>query len=114
MTKIFFPATDTRHSMRLITALAAVVLAVMSLLGCLIWSGYREAKYEAETKTRNYAAIIEARLDATLRRADADLQKLARTIPIGALSRQAVSRYARELSVAMESHPLRCVCNAAN
>lgn len=32
MTKIFFPATDTRHSMRLITALAAVVLAVMSLL----------------------------------------------------------------------------------
>jgi len=104
MTKIFFPTTDKSHSKRLITSLAVVVVAVMSLLGYLIWSGYWEAKHEAETKTLNYAAIIDARLDATLRRADADLQQLARTIPIAALSRHAVSRYARELGAEMESH----------
>src|SRR5450759_2252130 len=98
------PATDKRHSKRLIISLAVVVLAAMSLLGYLIWSGYWEAKSEAETKTRNYAAIIEGRLDPPLRRADADLQELARTIPIAALTKQAVSHYARELDAKMESH----------
>ena len=104
MTKISFPATGTRRSKRLITSLGVIVLAVISLLGYLIWSGYREAKHEAETKTLNYAAIIEARLDATLRRADADLQDMARTIPIAALGQQEVSRYARELGAELESH----------
>ena len=97
-------SSDKRRSRRLIASLAVVVLAVISLLGYLIWSGYREAKHEAETKTRNYAAMIEARLDATLRRADADLQELARTIPVAALSEQSVSRYAGELGAKMESY----------
>jgi hypothetical protein len=40
----------------------------MALMGYLIWSGYQEAICTAETTTRNYVAIIEAQLDATLRR----------------------------------------------
>jgi hypothetical protein len=96
-------ATDKRHSKRLITSLAVVVLAAMSLFAFLIWSGYREAKSEAETKTRNYAAIIEARLDATLHRADAEVQAVMRTLPVAALSKQALPHCARELDTELGS-----------
>jgi PAS domain S-box-containing protein len=96
-------ATDKRDSKRLITSLVVVVLAAFSLLSYLIWSGYREAIREAETKTRNYAAIIEARLDATLRRADAEVQALVRALPAAALSQQAVPRYVHELDAEMHS-----------
>ena len=92
------------HRRKLFVALGASALAVMALMGYLTWSGYQAAIHAAETTTRNYAAIIEARLDATLRRADADLQDLARTIPVAALSDQAVPRYARELNIELESH----------
>ena len=66
-------ATMRRDRARLAALLGAAVLAVLALLGYLIWSGYREGIVTAETTTRNYAAIIEARLDSTLRRIDADL-----------------------------------------
>lgn len=88
---------------KLFVALVASVLAALTLMGYLTWSGYQTAIHAAETATRDYAATIEARLDATLRRADADLQELARTIPVAALSDQAVPRYARELRVRLES-----------
>jgi diguanylate cyclase (GGDEF)-like protein/PAS domain S-box-containing protein len=87
---------------RLIALLSIVVLAVMPIVGYLTWSGYKAAIHNAETMTRNYAAILEARLDATLRRADADLWELARTIPVAALSQQAVPRYARELNADLD------------
>src|ERR1700675_2167581 len=89
---------------KLLVALGASALAGMALLGYLIWSGYQEAIHAAETTTRNYAAIIETRLDATLRRADAGLQELAREIPVAALSKLAVSRYAREVDAELDSH----------
>jgi len=89
--------TDPGHRGKLIVLVSVATLAVMALMVYLIWSGYREAIRNAETTSRNYAAIIEARLDATLRRTDADLQELARTIPVAALSKQAVPRYAREV-----------------
>ncbi len=88
--------TDRRQRRKLIVLLGIVVLAAIQLFGYLIWSSYEEAMHEAETKTRNYSAIFETRLDATLRRADADLQELARRIPDAALSLQAVPHYARE------------------
>jgi PAS domain S-box-containing protein len=84
-------------------ALGVGVLAVMTLIGYLIWIGYQQAIQSAETTTRNYAAIIEARLDATLHRADAELHKTASTIPIAALSQQAVPRYALETTSALKS-----------
>ena len=81
----------------LITAGVIAVLGVIALMSYLIWGSYREAILTAETTSRNYAAIIEARLDATLRRADAHLQELVRDVPIAALSKQAVPRYAGEI-----------------
>ncbi len=96
-------STGRRNRTKLVAVLSVIVLAVMALLGYLIWSGYQEAMREAGTTTRNYAAIIEARLDATLRRADAEMQALARTLPVAVLSKQAVPRHARELDAELDS-----------
>ncbi len=82
---------------KLLVALGAGSLAVATLVGYLIWSGYRDALHAAEVKTSDYAEILDARLDATLRRADAELRQLVSTIPVAALSQDAVSRYAREV-----------------
>jgi hypothetical protein len=92
--------TDRR---KLFVALGAGALAAAGLIGYLIWSGYQEEIQTARTTTRNYAAIIEARLDATLRRADAGVQGLTRTVPVAALSRQSASRYGGEINSALKS-----------
>ena len=78
----------------LLVALGTGALAIILLMGYLIWTGYREAIAAAEVKTSDYAEILEARLDATLRRADAELQRLARTIPLAVLNGGAVSDHA--------------------
>jgi PAS domain S-box-containing protein len=87
---------------RLIVALGASAAAVMMLLGYQLWSSYQESLSRAGTKTRDYAAIIEARLDATLRRADAHLQELARDLPVAALNKPAVPRYAGAIDSALD------------
>jgi diguanylate cyclase (GGDEF)-like protein/PAS domain S-box-containing protein len=78
--------------------LSMAILLAMSLLGYQLWVGYQAEMRGAEIATRNYAAIIEAQLDATLRRADADMLDLTRKLPMAALSKQAVPPYARELN----------------
>ena len=80
----------------------ANAFVVTLIVSYLIWQGYREAKQLAETTTQNYAAIIEARLEATLRRADAVLIDLMRSIPVAALHKQAVPRYARQINVDLD------------
>ncbi len=82
--------------------LGIILLAVASLVAYLIWFGYREAIHAAETASSNYAAIIEARLDATLRRADAHLQELVRDLPVRALSKQAVATDAADLDAMLD------------
>src|SRR5664279_3234757 len=86
-----------------ITGLSIAAFAVVVLLGYLIWSGYREAIQRAEITTRDYASILDAKLDATMRRADADLQELASTVPVAALSRHAVPHYIEALVVRLKS-----------
>ena len=78
---------------KLLIALAAGALAVTMLVGYLIWSGYKDTLTAAEATTRGYAAVLEARLRATLHHADADLQQLASEIPPAALSPDAATRY---------------------
>jgi len=95
-------ATDRGTPGRLIAFLSIVALTVMPLVAYLIWTGYQQEMRDAETTTRNYAAILEARLEATLRRADADLLDLVRRIPVAALSQQAVPRYARALNAGLD------------
>ena len=71
-----FLATDRGSPKKLIAFMGMVALAVLPLLAYVILSGYNEAIHQAETTTRNDAAILEARLEATLRRADAELWEL--------------------------------------
>ena len=97
-------ATNRSLPGKLIALLSIVALAMMSLGVYLIWSGYQQEMRDGETTTRNYAAILEARLGATLRRVDADLWELAHTIPVAALSRQAEPRYARETNADLSLH----------
>ena len=91
---------SSRHKLQL--ALVAGALGMMVLLGHLIWSGYSEAIHAAKTTTRGYAAILEARLDATLRRADAELQHVARDLPVAALSVDAAQANASEINAILD------------
>ena len=104
MTPVRTISADPRPRRKLIALLGMAMLAGMALMSYLIWSGYREAIRTAEITSRNYAAILEARLDATLRRADAILQERVRTLPVAALSQQAVPRYAGEIDASLDSH----------
>lgn len=75
---------------KLLIAICAGALVVLSLLGYLIWSSYGEAIQAAAAKTKDYSAIIHERLDATLHRINGDMRNLATRIPSAALSKQEV------------------------
>ena len=87
---------------RLLLALGVGAMGMLLLLAYLIWSGHREAIRSTEATTRGYAAVFEARLDATLRHTNAVLQTLAHQIPRAALDQQAVPLYARALDAALD------------
>ena len=88
---------------KLIALLGVVVLGVVLVMGAMIWIAREEALREAGTTARNYAAMVEARLDATLRRCDAVLLGLVRTLPQAAMSRQAVPRYAATINAELDA-----------
>jgi hypothetical protein len=97
------PAFGRAHGRNLLLLLGATVLAMALLVTYRLSVSRGEEITAAEVATRNYAAIFEARLDASLRRIDADLKSLAREIPLAALSQQAVPRYAQELDARLDS-----------
>lgn len=86
----------------LLIGFIAVVLISIALLAYLLGMGYRETKRSAEAATRGYAAILATRLDATLRRADAVLQRVARSTPVAALNEAAVAEH-RSLDAMLKS-----------
>lgn len=92
------------HRIRLYVLLGLAMLAVLLLLACQIWYSYRDDMREAGNRTQNYATILETRLDATLRRADAVLQALQLELPTEALSQRNIPRYVKELHVKLNSH----------
>ncbi|GAB2180009.1 hypothetical protein DLREEDagrD3_02320 [Denitratisoma sp. agr-D3] len=57
--------------------LVVSLLATAGLMGYLLWSSYQDALLLGRTTTRNMAWVLESRLDATLRRVDALLEKRA-------------------------------------
>jgi hypothetical protein len=73
--------------------LGVALLILLLLLAYQLWLSYRDQVKTAEISTHNFAAIFEARLDATLRRTDADLKALALEIPTTALDPKAVHSY---------------------
>jgi len=92
-----------RQRRNLIALLCVVVIGVALILGTMIWIARHEALREAGITARNYASMLEARLDATLRRCDAALQGLARTLPEAALNRQAVPAYRAAITAELDA-----------
>lgn len=79
--------------------MVVLVVGIFLLLAYNFWATYRETRAEAEFTARSQAELIEARLDATLRRVDADLNRLAARVPgellgpaTGVTMRQALER----------------------
>ena len=79
------------------------LLILVALLGEQLWVSYRNQIAAAEVTTLNLAAIFETRLDATLRRTDADLQTLAAIIPPEAMTQEALPRFAKEINANLDS-----------
>ena len=85
-------------------ALVCIGLTVLLiLLAGQLWASYRDQVRSAEVSTRNLASMFETRLDATLRRTDADLQTLAAIIPPEAMNQAAVPRFEKELNANLDS-----------
>ena len=79
------------------------MLILLLLVVAQLWVSYQDQVKTAEISTRNLAAIFEARLDATLRRTDADLQTLAASIPREAMSQSAVPLFEKEINANLDS-----------
>ncbi len=94
---------DHRHRRELVVALLATALTVIAIMLYLLKSSYDDEMHAAETATRNYAAVVETRLESTLRRVDADTQHLIATIPPAALDVQAVPRFAAAIQPALRA-----------
>ena len=78
--------------------LGFALLAVLLLLIGQLWLSYRDHVRTAEISTHNIAAIFEARLEATLRRTDADLRGLLSEIPLSALGSEGGERFDQEVN----------------
>lgn len=94
---------NTAHNRLYAGLLFLVMVTLLLLLGNQIRLSYRDQVRAAESSTHNIASIFEARLEATLRRIDADLKALAVEIPLAALNQKAVPRYARDVNAWLDS-----------
>lgn len=90
---------------RLWGALAAIVFSGLLLMGYMLWAAYDDAWADARRTAANEAELIDARLESTLRRVDADLVLLAERTPQAALSKQAAPVF--RMSVEKELERLR-------
>lgn len=103
MSRALTLAADRTHRQKLVALLGVVVVGVMLVLGAMVWMARQEALREAGAATNNYAEIFEARLDATLRRCDAVLLALARTLPDAALDPRSVPTHTARISAELNS-----------
>lgn len=87
-------------------ALFSLALGGFLLLGYALWSGYKETWSEAQGIATNQAALLESRLEATLRRVDGDLGKLIQSIPQDSLAKDAVPIFRDRIEGVLERHRL--------
>lgn len=77
--------------------LSLALVTVVALVAYLLWSSYQQTLREAESTSQDFAALIEARLEATLRNAEAELREISVLIPPQAMRLEAVPRYEKIL-----------------
>lgn len=91
---------SSRKFVRAWFTLAGFAMAVFLLLAFVLWSAYLEAAADGERKANNYADLLEARLDATLRRLDSDTRHIAadiRDLSPEAMNPARVGQYRRDV-----------------
>jgi len=88
-------------------AVLSMALGGLVLLAYVLWSAYQEARSEAESTVASHASLLEARLDAALRRVDADLAALSERIPREALAPMAGAHFRRQLEEELERRRAR-------
>ena len=81
---------------------ATVLVILFLLLIYQLWLSYRDQVRTAEINTNNFVTIFEARLDATLRRTDADLKALSTEIPSRAMNPVAAPGYEKQINAILE------------
>ncbi|MDQ5943109.1 MAG: hypothetical protein QG572_1925, partial [Pseudomonadota bacterium] len=97
MTEPNTPVSIRHNRKQTLRSLGLILFAVYALFAYELWDGYHNELKRAQVTTRNYAAALESRLDATLRHADRILLALAKNLPPDALSQEAAPRYNEEL-----------------
>ena len=86
---------------------AILVAALLFLLLLPVYQlrvSFQDQLRSAETSTRNLAALLDARLEATLRHTDANLLALIRGIPPAAMSPLTAHSYQQEIDARLSSH----------
>lgn len=96
-----------RPEARLILFFVVTMLGAAALLGFVLTAVYHEASRQAETDARNITGMVETRLNATLRRIHADLDRLAANLPQEALRPGAAGRYREAVSRELALHAAR-------
>jgi signal transduction histidine kinase len=81
-----------------VTAFASCITAVLMLIGYQIKSSRDEALLRAEITSQNYVSMVQARMDATLLRAEAHIQLIERHLPLAATERSQVSRFSATIA----------------
>lgn len=79
-------------------------LATLMLLSFLLWESYQESEKQATLTARNTVEILEAHLNATFRRLQADLQEMAASVPREAMEPAGVPRFEAELNQELIMH----------
>ncbi|MGE5490111.1 MAG: diguanylate cyclase [Actinomycetota bacterium] len=74
------------------------------LLSFLLWESYQESEKQATLTARNTVEILEAHLNATFRRLQADLQEMAASVPRQAMDPAGVPRFEAELNQELIMH----------
>ncbi len=77
--------------------IALLSLGVLTLLALYLGSSYQDQSRLATANARNLTAVLEARLNLTLRRTQATLESLAQEVPLESLRISARTGYATEL-----------------
>lgn len=85
-------------------ALAALAMGGFVLLAYVLWTAHDEVWSDAKETAENYAELIEARFDATLRRVDTDLLGIAARIPLESLKPSAIPHYRAGVELELERY----------
>ena len=97
MTEPNTPVSIRLNRKQTLGSLGLILFAVYALFAYVLWDSYYDELDRAEVASRNYAATLESRLDATLRHADRILQALAKNLPPDALTQEAAPRHKEDL-----------------